>query len=1479
MPRISRIRVANIRYDSNPSKLYPDVTLETQGDNLLVVLANGGGKTLLLQLVLQVILPNAVVKNRQVRELLQDRRYTGHVLVEWLLDTPEQEFLLTGFCFTNGRDGEPIRYFNFTHRYQQRNPLDLGNFPLLDEEHRPVGYHDLYQFLKERVNARLAVWDRRGDYQRELENYHIYAREWENIRLTNSSEGGVDEFFKNSKSTLKLLENLLIPAIEDVLFETDAAKKELAEAFHRHRQSLLELPEIRKNLDDFELIRQKGRDLLDSVAILQDARKEVEGAARHVTGLWRGFDASGKEAAARLDRLKDRESELEQLRAEVAWKFDSHRHYAKSLETEEGERRLLQHRQTTENAREHLESARQQENQLEALYLLAGVRKKEAEIRELQTKIEVATRSRPEKEALLRESRGRLAGTWHRFRRQEEIRLRDLERQLTEQRDHIDRTGDETNSLHEERVRLERNLGGVVAWIQETEQLRAAWENEGQEEAARAPHAAIARWRSQAEDLAGRRAESRETIEALAGERERLSEERQRLVRLSESRQHALDLARKQQAEFELAKEGLEGRLTRWGIHTHRLPVERERVEHVLKELGEDIRDRLFAASARHHQLNGRLALAKGRDYYLPHQALEQVQYALQEKGIAVVAGAEWLSRHPCNEGDPLAYLWGQPLLPYSIVVNAEDLGRCRSVLEQLAARGEIEPDFPLLLMVHNEATLQPSVGKPGLNRLLVEGAFIYQDHTLCVFTSPEVLETWRRQVVAKCAEVEVEVADLQQQEKDLHLLGRDLQSFFGAHPEDFATRLVARLKDLSEGITRIENEEAAAAHRHRELLDKIRHLEQEAAAFADERMRLVSLMGKLEPYRLRFDSWPDRLRERTELEVKGTQVKDRLEQLQRDLQGYQAKEWELAQLLREDQRELDRRGEEILRLLGGEMMAPSPEEVPAPGESWPLEEPLPQIEAQVKGLLSSLDQEEKRIEEWRTGIAKSQQAIGEGRARIATLGIPDAWLSQNERPVPWSYVVEQSHRVTAAEAQFHQADVVRQEKEKQVTGLRAELRILEDNIQKAFDRPPCRDFHPALHESQRRDLEDKGKELALESTEVQEQMVREKRRLEALDRARRYVETEWPPFRETFLPPADPAQLDQAVLADPENAARDGVHHWRRREDARERQRLSVDRVYGTYRGALAASENEKVRLFQRNVAELAGEERLYDYIYMQGVFGQIETALDRYAEHHQERLAAIEVDRQELIRRSVVRAERMAGELVEIAHYSQIELYGREIQMLRLEQPATDPKGAPEAMSRYIDSLIEDLTNRRQAGATEDELRRDADVRLNARNILNVLVPLAEIRVRVIKPKQEESLQNLRISYEPWDQVARWSAGEEYTAYMSMFIVLISYLRRRISGTHKAWKVILADNPFGKASSPHILEPVFTMARQNQVQYIALTAHREQNILERFRVVYSLKLVKAYDKEVIRVENIESGHYALDLGENGTRQVRFSL
>ena len=87
----------------------------------------------------------------------------------------------------------------------------------------------------------------------------------------------------------------------------------------------------------------------------------------------------------------------------------------------------------------------------------------------------------------------------------------------------------------------------------------------------------------------------------------------------------------------------------------------------------------------------------------------------------------------------------------------------------------------------------------------------------------------------------------------------------------------------------------------------------------------------------------------------------------------------------------------------------------------------------------------------------------------------------------------------------------------------------------------------------------------------------------------------------------------------------------------------------------------------------------------------------------------------------------------------------------------------------------------------------------------------------------------------------LVNWSEGQRYAARFAVFVVLMYHLRQKLSPGQDS-SVIIADNPFGGASSGHILEIVMAVAKQTKTQLFCVTAHRQTEIMREFNVLYSL-------------------------------------
>lgn len=272
MPSINRIRVNNVKYNFGTQQ-YDDFSMRMYGKNTLYDLANGGGKSILMLLLLQNLIPNCTLDDKQPVEKLF-RTGGGntviHSLIEWKLDAAQIEdgyrYMTTGFCARKAKDaadegnGEKdtaaIEYFNYCIFYREYNQNDIINLPL-SKGNEKITYSGLRTYLKELAHKDLGleikVFEKKGEYQRFISRYGLYESHWEIIRGINKTEGHVRTYFETHyKTTRKVVEDLLIEEIIEKAFQTKTGRNGEEDTM---AQTLLDIK------DKLNALAQKKRDI------------------------------------------------------------------------------------------------------------------------------------------------------------------------------------------------------------------------------------------------------------------------------------------------------------------------------------------------------------------------------------------------------------------------------------------------------------------------------------------------------------------------------------------------------------------------------------------------------------------------------------------------------------------------------------------------------------------------------------------------------------------------------------------------------------------------------------------------------------------------------------------------------------------------------------------------------------------------------------------------------------------------------------------------------------------------------------------------------------------------------------------------------------------------------------------------------------------------------------------------------------------
>lgn len=348
MPSINRIRVNNVKYNFGTQQ-YDDFVMRMYGRNTLYDLANGGGKSVLMLLLLQNLIPNCTLDEKQPIEKLF-RNGGGntviHSLIEWKLDDEENgegyRYMTTGFCArkakdqaegqeTARKDTASIEYFNYCIRYREYNRNDIVNLPLSQNgEH--ISFTGLRNYLKDLsrkdLNLDIQVFDRKGEYQRYISQYGLYESHWEIIRGINKTEGHVRTYFEsNYRTARKVVEDLLIEEIIEKAYlvktEQNEDSQDMAKNLLDIKDKLMELTKKKRDIANYDRQTELIHVLEGRVTSFLNLFEQRDKMKQTIANVYVTGKAVTEEDEIKLagfekqkeDKLKEKEKKLKELEA------------------------------------------------------------------------------------------------------------------------------------------------------------------------------------------------------------------------------------------------------------------------------------------------------------------------------------------------------------------------------------------------------------------------------------------------------------------------------------------------------------------------------------------------------------------------------------------------------------------------------------------------------------------------------------------------------------------------------------------------------------------------------------------------------------------------------------------------------------------------------------------------------------------------------------------------------------------------------------------------------------------------------------------------------------------------------------------------------------------------------------------------------------------------------------------------------------
>ena len=336
MPQISKVRIVNFNYNDGKrliaDELYDFASKEKDDAlNVLINLANGGGKSVLVQLMMQPIIPKAKVAGRKIESFFNKASDHWFVLIEWIKDNSTEK-LLTGIAMSASESsaaeddssrGMAVKYYTFYSNYNSySSPYDIANMPLSKKENGRfvAAEFDAVRTLARKSNGVLNYYvaDDNPKWQKKLAEYGLIQSEWRMMEKLNSEEGGLSKFFGDFKTSDHLVDRLLIPTIESKLNQTHSKEdNSLATMLLSYANQYASKQEVIREKEIYEAFYKGLTALLPQAESLWNANDALEKCIRELFGFSDALSAKLDECKALQDKYASDIEELDRKSARI----------------------------------------------------------------------------------------------------------------------------------------------------------------------------------------------------------------------------------------------------------------------------------------------------------------------------------------------------------------------------------------------------------------------------------------------------------------------------------------------------------------------------------------------------------------------------------------------------------------------------------------------------------------------------------------------------------------------------------------------------------------------------------------------------------------------------------------------------------------------------------------------------------------------------------------------------------------------------------------------------------------------------------------------------------------------------------------------------------------------------------------------------------------------------------------------------------
>ncbi|HPR97364.1 MAG TPA: hypothetical protein PK466_13620 [Thermotogota bacterium] len=273
--------------------------------------------------------------------------------------------------------------------------------------------------------------------------------------------------------------------------------------------------------------------------------------------------------------------------------------------------------------------------------------------------------------------------------------------------------------------------------------------------------------------------------------------------------------------------------------------------------------------------------------------------------------------------------------------------------------------------------------------------------------------------------------------------------------------------------------------------------------------------------------------------------------------------------------------------------------------------------------------------------------------------------------------------------------------------------------------------------------------------------------------------------------------------------------------------------------------SESLEMSLSLAMVMEGEGGNILFDYQKIRTLFEQDSQLMKNARKMLELNIAKNSEEMNTLVENAYRSVECYINEFNNLSKFSKIETHGKRDMAVKFVFPELTREAKTGNLQRYIHEILKQV-HQIEKDRMETFVRKNFSVKRLIEEMHRQKTVL-----KVYKPSITAGWH-----YEDWDNVIKWSGGEQFFAFFLIYASMSIWIRQKRTRSNRNKTVLIADNPFGQAISEHIFNPLLEFMTDNKIQFLTFTAIKDRETLALFPNKYSLVLQENHDKSSLRIQ-----------------------